>query len=390
MAGTEAYNVGGGAGNNLQNTQLLEDLEASSAYENNGRILRFVRPRYYSTVNSDHPDRDYWDYDNSRVTWGDQDAYEVVRKIGRGKYCEAFEGFHVPSGKHVAVKLLKPVKKRKIKRELKILQNLYGGPNIVRLLDYVQDSVAKTPTLIFEFVHNTDFKNLYPMFTDYDVRYYTRKIVQALDFCHSKGIVHRDIKPHNVMIDHNKKDLKVIDWGLAEFYHPYTPMNVRVASRYYKGPELLVDYQYYDYSLDMWSLGTMVAGMIFMRDPFFRGADNYDQLVKICKVLGTDVLYEYLNKYNIELEAAFDAVLDRYLPRPLAKYVNPENKHLCSKEAIDLCEKMLVMDHANRILPRECFSHPYYVGVGDKYDVQLAADAQARAPRVPGGGDYRD
>merc|ERR1719387_3032313 len=103
------------------------------------------------------------------------------------------------------------------------------------------------------------------------------------------------------MIDHAKKELKVIDWGLAEFYHLYTPMNVRVASRYYKGPELLVDYQYYDYSLDMWSLGTMLAGMIFQREPFFRGADNYDQLVKICKVLGTDCLYEYINKYNIDL-----------------------------------------------------------------------------------------
>lgn len=379
------------AHHNGESTQLLEDLEANSAYENNGRILRFMRPRYYATVNSDHPDRDYWDYDNSVVTWGDQDAYEVVRKIGRGKYCEAFEGFHTPSGKHVAVKLLKPVKKRKIKRELKILQNLYGGPNIVRLLDYVQDPVVKTPTLIFEFIHNTDFKNLYPIFTDYDVRFYVRKIVQALNFCHSKGIVHRDIKPHNVMIDHNKKVLKVIDWGLAEFYHPYTPMNVRVASRYYKGPELLVDYQYYDYSLDMWSLGTMLAGMIFMREPFFRGADNYDQLVKICKVFGTDALYEYLNKYNIELERAFDAVLDRFFPRPLSRFRTLENEHLCSDNAINLCEKLLVMDHANRILPRECFTHPFFVGIEDKYDYQLAAEAAAHTPQLgPNAGDYRD
>ena len=60
--------------------------------------------------------------------------------------------------------------------------------------------------------------------------------------------------------------------------------NVRVASRYFKGPELLVDLQEYDYGLDMWSLGCMFAGMIFRKEPFFHGQDNYDQLVKIAKV----------------------------------------------------------------------------------------------------------
>ena len=60
---------------------------------------------------------------------------------------------------------------------------------------------------------------------------------------------------------------------------------MRVASRYFKGPELLVDYQMYDYSLDMWSLGCMLASMIFRKEPFFHGHDNYDQLVRIAKVL---------------------------------------------------------------------------------------------------------
>lgn len=64
------------------------------------------------------------------------------------------------------------------------------------------------------------------------------------------------------MIDHERKILRLIDWGLAEFYHPGQEYNVRVASRYFKGPELLVDNQLYDYSLDMWSLGCMFAGMV--------------------------------------------------------------------------------------------------------------------------------
>lgn len=58
-----------------------------------------------------------------------------------------------------------------------------------------------------------------------------------------QGIMHRDVKPHNVMIDHSRRQLRLIDWGLAEFYFPGREYNVRVASRYFKGPELLVDYQ---------------------------------------------------------------------------------------------------------------------------------------------------
>lgn len=129
-----------------------------------------------------------------------------------------------------------------------------------------------------------------------------------------------------------KFQLRLIDWGLAEFYHPRQEYNVRVASRYFKGPELLVDYQVivacfshaglcqififrakwhnwifwfilpflknfwlispnkiwrttvvlfqcYDYSLDMWSLGCMLASMIFRKEPFFHGHDNYDQVL---------------------------------------------------------------------------------------------------------------
>lgn len=65
-------------------------------------------------------------------------------------------------------------------------------------------------------------------------RYYIFELLKALDYSHSNGIMHRDVKPHNVMIDHEQKQLRLIDWGLAEFYHPGREYNVRVASRYFK------------------------------------------------------------------------------------------------------------------------------------------------------------
>ena len=163
------------------------------------------------------------------------------------------------------------VKKNKIRREIKILETLQKGVNIVELIDVVRDPLTKTPAIITEFVDTggNDFRQLYQTFTDYDIRYYMYEILKALDYCHSKGIMHRDVKPHNIMIDHANRKLRLIDWGLAEFYHPGQEYNVRVASRYFKGPELLVDMQTYDYSLDIWSLGCMFAGMIFKKEPFF-------------------------------------------------------------------------------------------------------------------------
>jgi hypothetical protein len=119
------------------------------------------RARVYPDVNVRRP-RDYWDYESLVVNWGNQEDYEVVKKIGRGKYSEVFEGVNEQSKAKCVIKILKPVKKKKIKREIKILQNLCGGPNIIRLLDVVRDTHSKTPCLIFECVNNTDFKVLYP------------------------------------------------------------------------------------------------------------------------------------------------------------------------------------------------------------------------------------
>ncbi len=146
----------------------------------------------------------------------------------------------------------------------------------MKLYDVLRDPATKTPCLVFEYIPNIETKQLNYQFNAMDIRLYTFKILQALEYAHSHGIMHRDVKPLNIVIDHAKRDLRLIDWGLADYYLPDQEYNVRVASRYYKGPELLVEDKLYHYSLDIWSLGCTLAGMLFKIDTLFKGTDNFD------------------------------------------------------------------------------------------------------------------
>jgi len=318
--------------------------------------------RTYAEVLRNKP-AEYWDYEQVKLRFGDQEHYELVRKVGRGKYSEVFEAVNVRTETPCVIKVLKAVKRKKIKRELKILENLRGGPNIIKVLDIVRDPLTDTPAFAMELVNNADYKILYPTFSTSDIQYYMFRLLTALDYAHSNGIMHRDVKPHNVMIDPNRRILRLIDWGLAEFYHTCQDYNVKVASRYFKAPELLLDYIFYDYSIDMWSFGCMLAAMIFRKEPFFQGADNNDQLVKIVKVLGMPSLQAYAKKYRIRLDPNVVKLVERRQKRAWEDFVDRTNNDVATKGAIELVEHLLRYDHTERLTAREALQHEYFRSV---------------------------
>jgi casein kinase II subunit alpha len=178
-------------------------------------FLTFDGPHKF--VCSERP-KDYSFYNKYTINWNSQESYEIQQKLGRGKYSEVYLGTNTFNNQSCVIKILKPVRTEKIYRETKILQTLFGGPNIVKLYDVTLYPATKTPCLIFEHIPCIDTKSLNYQLGNMDIRLYIYKILQALEYAHSHGIMHRDVKPLNIVINHAERDLRLIDWGLADYY----------------------------------------------------------------------------------------------------------------------------------------------------------------------------
>ena len=98
---------------------------------------------------------DYYNFEEYNLEYA-ENTYQITKKIGKGKYSEVFEGYNKLNNQPVAIKILKPIELRKIRREIKILQAVKGGPNIIELLDVVKDDVTDNPSFITEYVDTGD------------------------------------------------------------------------------------------------------------------------------------------------------------------------------------------------------------------------------------------
>eukprot|EP00465_Bigelowiella_longifila_P007385 CAMPEP_0185256722 /NCGR_PEP_ID=MMETSP1359-20130426/5805_1 /TAXON_ID=552665 /ORGANISM="Bigelowiella longifila, Strain CCMP242" /LENGTH=232 /DNA_ID=CAMNT_0027841437 /DNA_START=74 /DNA_END=772 /DNA_ORIENTATION=+ len=181
-----------------------------------------------------------------------------------------------------------------------------------------------------------------------------------------------------MVINHQSKELRLIDFGLAEFYHPGTEYNSRVASRHYKGPELLAAIRDYDYSLDVWSFGCVLASLVFQKVPFFAGADNYDQMKKIAKVLGTEKMYAYLDKYQTKLDPRIQSIMGTYPLRPWSRYIFESNKLKANDLAVDLIDKCLRYDHKERLTVNQALNHPYFDPVRNGHPDAISSKTKKR------------
>ncbi|KAL3904651.1 MAG: hypothetical protein SGARI_004832 [Bacillariaceae sp.] len=234
--------------------------------------------------------------------------------------------------------------------------------------------------------------------TEDEIRFFIFHLLIALDSLHACGIMHRDVKPRNVLINRTKKTLTLIDLGLADFYFASTPTqphkyNVRVASRHYKSPELLLGYQQYGTAIDIWGVGCILAGLLLRKEPFFRGKDNLDQLATIVAALGTSNLHLYMAKYQIEMTPDIRSVIaeatkqGRSTQRPWTSYLDAASSSPTipqpSPEGLDLLSKLLQYDHEQRLTANEAMQHPFFDPVRTiiQHDLKEQQQQQSRSHR---------
>lgn len=222
------------------------------------------------------------------------DSFEKLDKIGQGTYSSVYKARDLETGKIVAMKKVRfvnmdPESVRFMAREIHVLRKL-DHPNIMKLEGLVTSRVSGSLYLVFEYMEH-DLAGLAARpgfkFTEPQIKCFMQQLLAGLLHCHSRGVLHRDIKGSNLLIN-NDGVLKIGDFGLATFFKPVQkqPLTSRVVTLWYRAPELLLGSTDYGVAVDMWSVGCIVAEL-FAGKPIMAGRTEVEQMHKIFKLCGS-------------------------------------------------------------------------------------------------------
>ncbi|KAG8638940.1 hypothetical protein MANES_14G082300v8 [Manihot esculenta] len=222
------------------------------------------------------------------------DAFEKLEKIGQGTYSSVFRAHELETGRIVALKKVRfdnfePESVRFMAREILILRRL-NHPNIMKLDGLITSRLSCSIYLVFEYMEH-DITGLLSCpdvrFSESQIKCYMKQLLSGLEHCHSKGVMHRDIKGSNLLVN-NEGILKVGDFGLANFCNsaPRQPLTSRVVTLWYRPPELLLGSTDYGAAVDLWSVGCVFAELLLGK-PVLQGRTEVEQLHKIFKLCGS-------------------------------------------------------------------------------------------------------
>lgn len=293
-----------------------------------------------------------------------ESQYEIIEKqpLGEGTYGKVYKARSTRTGELVAMKKMKLQAEEEgvpstAIREIALLKEL-SHMNVVRLLD-VFCSQNKLE-MVFEYLENDlkkYMKSVNCRLQPAAIKNLAFQLCRGVEFCHSNRILHRDLKPQNLLIDQRMR-LKIADFGLARaFTIPVPKYTHEVVTVWYRAPEILLGSALYSVPVDLWSVGCIIAEMA-TGTPLFAGDSEIDTVFKVFQRLGTptEAIWPGLSELP-----DFKPTFPKW---PLSGWANIRNTaQQVGPEGIDLLDKLTCYDPKKRMSARRALIHPYFQDV---------------------------
>lgn len=323
-----------------------------SAIEAAGRPVRHAISRFSAyEISSSHG-------------FGRMDSYMKLDQLGEGSYATVYKGYSNLLNRVVALKeiRLQPEEGAPFTaiREASLLRGLKHA-NIVTLHDIIH--TRQTLILVFEFM-NTDFAQYLERhpggLNPKNIRLFMFQLLRGLGYCHERRILHRDLKPQNLLIN-EQGELKLADFGLARAKSiPSNTYTNEVASLWYRPPDIMLGSRSYSTSLDMWSVGCIFVEMVAGAPAFPGVKDTTDQLDKIFRVFGTPPS-SYLEQYQ-----SIESFNFRNISYASQKLVQAFPKLATILQAENLAIAFLNLEPCKRISAQEALKHAFFAELPPK------------------------
>ncbi|CAG8525567.1 11424_t:CDS:10 [Diversispora eburnea] len=293
------------------------------------------------------------------------EKYNFIRELGQGAYGVVCAARNKHTGEGVAIKKVtnvfnKTILTKRALREVKLLQHFRGHKNITCLYDMdIIDPHDYNEIYLYEELMEADLHAIIrsgQALTDAHYQSFSYQILSGLKYIHSANVLHRDLKPGNLLVNADC-ELKICDFGLARGFSEDPAANSGfmteyVATRWYRAPEIMLSFQSYTKAIDLWSVGCILAELLGGR-PLFKGRDYVDQLNQILQTLGTpnDVTLTRIGSARAQEYIRNLPYMHKKSFSTLFPNANPL--------ALDLLERLLTFDPSKRITVDEALEHPY-------------------------------
>ncbi|XP_006628604.1 cyclin-dependent kinase 18 [Lepisosteus oculatus] len=298
----------------------------------------------------------------SDIGFGKLETYVKLDKLGEGTYATVFKGRSKLTENLVALKEIRLEHEEGAPctaiREVSLLKNLKHA-NIVTLHDIIHTD--RSLTLVFEYL-DSDLKqyldNCGNIMSIYNVKIFMFQLLRGLSYCHKRKILHRDLKPQNLLIN-DKGELKLADFGLARAKSvPTKTYSNEVVTLWYRPPDVLLGSTEYSTQIDMWGVGCILYEMVTGR-PMFPGSTVKEELHLIFRLLGTPTEETWP---GITANAEFKSYhFPHYRPQPLINHV-PR----LDTEGIDFLGSLLLYEAKSRISAEDALRHVYFNSLGER------------------------